>query len=58
MIRIPTGALPKDKARTISLLLGLATIATSFVPLLAPYAGAVREVGALLTALGITLGKP
>lgn len=57
MIRIPTGSMPKNTARTLTLIVGLAGIATSFVPVLAPFAVAVREVGALLTGLGLTLGK-
>lgn len=57
MIRIPTGKVPKNTARTVTLLLGLASIATSFVPVLAPFATAVREAGALLTGLGLTLGS-
>ncbi len=57
MIRIPTGPVSKNTARNVSLLLGLAAIATSFIPVLAPYAVVVREVGVLLGGLGLTLGK-
>lgn len=58
MIRIPTGRMPKNTARTLTLILGVAGIATSFVPVLAPFATPLRELGALLSGLGLTLGKP
>lgn len=55
MIRIPTGSVPKNTARVGSLLLGIATLVTSlFLP---QYARVVAEVGGVLTALGLTLGK-
>jgi 4-hydroxybenzoate polyprenyltransferase len=55
MIRIPTGPVPKNVARTGSLVLGIASLVASlFLP---QYAMAVRQVGEVLTALGLTLGK-
>ena len=55
MIRIPTGTIPKNTARNISLVLGLLTGAASVV---APqYSGILRELAALLAGLGLTLGK-
>lgn len=55
MIRIPTGPIPKNYARTASILLG--TIA-GIVSFLAPqYSGLFREIGTVLVPLGITLGK-
>lgn len=55
MIRIPTGNIPKNTARAVSFGLGLATLITSFF--LPQYGSAVRNVGEILTALGLTLGK-
>lgn len=57
MIRIPTGSVPKNAARTVTLLLGIAGVAVSFIPALAPFAVPLRELGALLGGLGLTLGK-
>lgn len=57
MIRIPTGTMPKNTARTLTLILGVAGLAVSFVPVLAPFAVPLRELGALLSGLGLTLGK-
>lgn len=55
MIRIPTGPVPKNTARTVSFALGIASlVASAFLP---QYSGAVRNVGEILTALGLTLGK-
>lgn len=55
MIRIPTGPVPKNVARSGSLVLGIAALVTSlFLP---QYAAVVRQVGEVLTALGLTLGK-
>jgi 4-hydroxybenzoate polyprenyltransferase len=55
MIRIPTGPVPKNTARTVSLVLGVLAGVASF---LAPqYSGLLREIGMVLTPLGITLGK-
>lgn len=55
MIRIPTGPVPKNVARTGSLVLGVATLVASlFVP---QYSALVRQVGEVLAALGLTLGK-
>lgn len=58
MIRIPTGTVPKNTARTVTLILGVAGIAVSFVPALAPLRVPLRELGILLGGLGLTLGKP
>ncbi len=57
MIRIPTGTVKKNTARTVTLLLGIAGVAVSFIPALAPFAVPLRELGALLGGLGLTLGK-
>jgi len=57
MIRIPTGPVPKNYARTITLILGVAGIGVSFIPALAPLAVPLRELGSLLGGLGLTLGK-
>lgn len=57
MIRIPTGKVPKNTARTVSMVLGIAGVVVSFVPALAPFAVPLRELGAVLAALGLTLGK-
>lgn len=55
MIRVPTGAMPKNTARTLSLIFGVATVAVSF---LAPqYSTLLRELGIGLSGLGLTLGK-
>ncbi len=56
-IRIPTGTVPKNTARTVTFLLGVASLAVSFFPPLAPYASHVRDLGYLLSGLGLTLGK-
>lgn len=54
-IRIPTGSVPKNTARNVSFVLGLATLIVSFF---APqYADHLQKVGALLGGLGLTLGK-
>lgn len=55
MIRIPTGPVPKNIARTLSFALGVASLITSFF--LPAYGPAVRNIGEILTALGLTLGK-
>ena len=57
MLRIPTGKVPKNYARTISLALGVAGLAASFIPALAPFAVPIRELSALLGGLGLTLGS-
>lgn len=55
MIRIPTGRIPQNTARVGSFVLGVATLAASlFFP---QYSRVIAEVGGLLTALGLTLGK-
>ncbi len=55
MIRIPLGKLPKDTTRIVTFLLGVASLITSlFLP---QYSEPVREVGLLLSGLGLTLGK-
>lgn len=55
MIRIPTGTIPKNYARTASIGLGLLAGIVSF---LAPqYSGLLREIGTALVPLGITLGR-
>lgn len=55
MIRIPTGAMPKNTARTLSLIFGVATVVVSFF---APqYATLLRELGIAASGLGLTLGK-
>lgn len=54
-IRIPTGSVPKNTARNVSFLLGLATLVVSFF---APqYTDQLQKLGALLGGLGLTLGK-
>lgn len=58
MIRIPTGAMPKTTARTITLIAGLIVFGASFIPALAPFATLLRELGIGGAALGTTLGKP
>lgn len=55
MIRIPTGPVPKNYARTASIALGAAALvvtyaAPQFLPL-------VMGIGKLLLPLGITLGS-
>jgi hypothetical protein len=55
MIRIPTGPVPQNTARTISFLLGVASIAASFF--LPAHVETVRRVGEALALLGLTLGK-
>jgi hypothetical protein len=57
MIRIPTGSVPKNTARTLTLLLGLGALGVSFIPALAPFATALRELGLAASGLGTTLGK-
>lgn len=48
--------MPKNTARVGSFVLGVATLAASlFFP---QYTRTIAEVGAVLTALGLTLGKP
>lgn len=55
MIRIPTGTVPKNTARNVTFLLGLASlIASIFAP---QYSEAIQKVGIGLTGLGLTLGK-
>ncbi len=55
MIRIPTGPIPKNTARNLSFALGLASLVTSFF--LPAYGPVVRNIGEVLAALGLTLGK-
>lgn len=57
MIRIPTGPVSKNTARTLSILAGLAAIGLSFLPPLAPFALVLREFGIGATGLGTALGK-
>lgn len=57
MIRIPTGPVPKNTARVLSILAGLAAIGLSFVPALAPFATPLREFGIGAAGLGTALGK-
>lgn len=54
-IRIPTGPVPKNTARNVSFVLGLASLVASFF--LPQYSEVVRDVGGILAALGLTLGK-
>ncbi len=55
MIRIPTGSVPKNTARVGTFVLGVATLAASlFFP---QYTRTIAEVGSILAALGLTLGK-
>lgn len=54
-IRIPTGPVPKNTARNITFVLGLASLVVSFF---APqYTDLLQKVSAGLTGLGLTLGK-
>lgn len=54
MIRIPTGPVPAKTARTVTILLGAITALVSiFLP---QYAAPLREAGAVLGALGLTVG--
>lgn len=54
-IRIPTGPVPKNTARNVSFVLGVAGVVVSlFFP---QYADLLQKVGALLGGLGLTLGK-
>jgi 4-hydroxybenzoate polyprenyltransferase len=57
MIRIPTGPVSKNTARTLSILAGLAAIGLSFIPALAPFSLPLREFGIGATGLGTALGK-
>lgn len=55
MIRIPTGPVSKNTARNVSLVLGILTaLVGAFLP---QYSRVVVEIGSVLTALGLTLGK-
>ncbi len=54
-IRIPTGSVPKNTARNVSFVLGLAGVVVSFF--LPQYADHLQKLGALLGGLGLTLGK-
>ncbi|HKY41388.1 MAG TPA: hypothetical protein VJN18_35890 [Polyangiaceae bacterium] len=54
MIRIPTGKVPANTARNLSLFLGVVFAGVSFA--LPQYAPLLREIATALGALGITLG--
>ena len=56
MIRIPTGKVPKNTARTISILLGVGALIASFVPAFAAVSMPLREFGIGATGLGTALG--
>lgn len=54
-IRIPTGAVPKNTARNVSLVLGVISLVLQhFAPQFVPF---VTELGSYLLPLGLTLGK-
>lgn len=57
MLRIPTGPVKKDTARTVSIALGVLAIMASFVPAFAPAAVLLREIGIGAAGLGTALGK-
>ncbi len=54
-IRIPTGPVPKNTARNVSFVLGVAGVVVSFF--FPQYADQLQKLGALLGGLGLTLGK-
>ncbi len=54
-IRIPLGPVPKNTARNVSFVLGVAGVVVSFF--FPQYADVLQKVGALLGGLGLTLGK-
>ena len=56
MLRIPTGKVPKNTARNISILAGVIALGLSFIPQLAPFSTVLREVGIGATGLGTALG--
>jgi hypothetical protein len=55
MIRIPTGTIPANTARCVSIAFGLASLAAA--RLLPQYSPLFDTIGKVLTALGITLGN-
>jgi len=55
-LRIPTGRMPKNTARTLTLILGVTALGLSFVPALSAIPG-LREFGLAATGLGTTLGR-
>ncbi len=54
-ISIPSGPIPKNTARNVSFVRGLAGVVASFFS--PQYSELVREAGILLGGLGLTLGK-